>query len=1007
LVNLCYRPLVLRLIITTNIQLIIGNTNSHFIIHVTIPQTQQLNKRLAQSTYFSLGAILDSKFIQTNFNSIFDKYNLLPPQLSQKEIEIKGARVHNLKNIDVKIPHGKLTVITGLSGSGKSSLAFDTLFAEGQRRYIESLSSYARQFLGKINKPEADYIKGIAPAIAIEQKVSSNNPRSTLGTSTEIYDYLKIFFSRIGKTISPVSGKEVRKHTVTDVVDFLRTQDQGAKCLILAPLEGFLKYGIERQLNILKQQGYVRLSCDNRIVLIDDAIKTKNKEIEKALLVVDRIVCDFSNESNSSRLSDSIALAFAEGQGNCLIQFVKNDKIKSFSNRFELDGIEFQEPNEHFFTFNNPYGACPACEGFGHVIGIDPDLVIPNKNISVYEGAVTPWKGEKMGKYRDRFIDKSVEINFPIHRPIAELNETELELLWKGNKAVKGIQHFFKFVEKKSYKIQYRVMLSRYRGKTSCPECRETRLRKDVNYVLIGSKSITDIILLPITEALLFFENLELSEQEKQITRRVLLEIVNRLKFLVEVGLGYLTLNRSSGSLSGGESQRIHLATSIGSSLVGSMYILDEPSIGLHPKDTIRLINVLKSLRDKGNTVIVVEHEQDIMEAADEILDIGPGAGVFGGEVVFQGIHEKLISASNSLTARYLTGQEEIPVPKKRRKTKSKLSIKGARQYNLKNINVDFPLNSIVCVTGVSGSGKSTLVTQILLPAIRKELKIYGDKLGEFNSFSGDIGIIKAVEFVNQNPIGKSSRSNPITYVKAFDDIRELYSRQPLAKLRGYKPGFFSFNVDGGRCEVCEGDGEILVGMQFMADVHLACDNCNRSRYKSETLEVEYRGKSIAAILEMDIQTAYDFFNEGTDKIEEKIVRKMEPLVKVGLGYLKLGQASSTLSGGEAQRIKLASFLAKGNSAPSTLFVFDEPTTGLHFHDVNKLIVAFNELINAGHSIIIIEHNMDVIKCADHVIDLGPDGGDCGGEIMFAGTPEELTKCRQSHTGLYLKQKLT
>ena len=927
--------------------------------------------------------------------------------MSQKEIEIKGARVHNLKNIDVKIPHGKLTVITGLSGSGKSSLAFDTLYAEGQRRYIESLSSYARQFLGKLNKPEADYIKGIAPAIAIEQKVSSSNPRSTLGTSTEIYDYLKILFSRIGKTISPVSGKEVRKHTVTDVVDYLSKQDQGAKCLILAPLEGFVKYGVERQLEILKQQGYVRLLCENRIVLIDDAIKTKNKEIEKALLVVDRIVCDFTNESNSSRLSDSIALAFAEGQGNCLIQFVKNNKIKSFSNRFELDGIEFQEPNEHFFTFNNPYGACPACEGFGHVIGIDPDLVIPNKNISVYEGAVTPWKGEKMGKYRDRFIDKSVEMNFPIHRPIAELNETELELLWKGNKAVKGIQHFFKYVEKKSYKIQYRVMLSRYRGKTSCPECNETRLRKDANYVLIGGKSITDIILLPITEALLFFENLELSEQEKQITSRVLLEIVNRLKFLVEVGLGYLTLNRSSGSLSGGESQRIHLATSIGSGLVGSMYILDEPSIGLHPKDTIRLINVLRSLRDKGNTVIVVEHEQDIMEAADEILDIGPGAGVFGGEVVFQGIHKKLISANNSLTARYLTGQEEIPVPKKRRRTKNKLSIKGARQYNLKNINVDFPLNSIVCVTGVSGSGKSTLVTQILLPAIRKELKIYGDKLGEFNSFTGDIGIIEAVEFVNQNPIGKSSRSNPITYVKAFDDIRELFSRQSLAKIRGYKPGFFSFNVDGGRCEVCEGDGEILVGMQFMADVHLACDNCNRSRYKAETLEVEYKGKSIASILEMDIQTAYDFFNEGTDKIEEKIVRKMEPLVKVGLGYLKLGQASSTLSGGEAQRIKLASFLAKGNSAQSTLFVFDEPTTGLHFHDVNKLIVAFNELINAGHSIIIIEHNMDVIKCADHVIDLGPDGGDGGGEIMFTGTPEELAKCKQSHTGLYLKQKLT
>jgi excinuclease ABC subunit A len=931
---------------------------------------------------------------------------LLPSKLNQKEIEIKGARVHNLKNIDVKIPHGKLTVITGLSGSGKSSLAFDTLFAEGQRRYIESLSSYARQFLGKLNKPEADYIKGIAPAIAIEQKVSSNNPRSTVGTSTEIYDYLKILYSRIGTTISPISGKVVKKHTVTDVVDYLRTQKINDKCLILAPLEGFLKYGVDRQLEILKQQGYVRLLYENEIVLIDDAIICPKKEIEKALLVIDRIVCDFANEANNSRFSDSIALAFAEGRGTCLIQSVKNNNIKSFSNRFELDGMEFQEPSEHFFTFNNPFGACDTCEGYGHVIGIDPDLVIPNKNISVYEGAVTPWKGEKMGKYRDRFVDRSVEMNFPIHRPIAELNKTELELLWNGNKSVKGIQHFFKYVEKKSYKIQFRVMLSRYRGKTSCPECKETRLRKDANYVLIGGKSITDITLSPISETLLFFENLELNKYEKQLINRVLLEIVSRLKFLVEVGLSYLTLNRSSGSLSGGESQRIHLATSLGSGLVGSMYILDEPSIGLHPKDTIQLINVLKSLRDKGNTVIVVEHEEDIIAAADEILDIGPGAGVFGGEVVFQGVHKELISARNSLTASYLTGQEQIPVPRRRRKNKSKLSIKGARQHNLKNIDVDFPLHSIVCVTGVSGSGKSTLVTEILLPVIRKELKIYGDRLGEFSSFTGDIGNIEAVEFVNQNPIGKSSRSNPITYVKAFDDIRELYSRQPLSKIRGYKPGFFSFNVDGGRCEVCEGYGEIIVGMQFMADVHLACDNCNRSRYKAETLEVEYRGKSIASILEMDIQTACGFFNEGTDKIEQKIVKKMEPLVKVGLGYLKLGQPSSTLSGGEAQRIKLASFLAKGKSAPSTLFIFDEPTTGLHFHDVNKLIIAFNELINSGHSIIIIEHNMDVIKCADHVIDLGPDGGDGGGEIIFTGTPEELVKCKQSHTGFHLKGKL-
>lgn len=927
--------------------------------------------------------------------------------MNQKEIEIKGARVHNLKNIDVKIPHEKLTVITGLSGSGKSSLAFDTLYAEGQRRYIESLSSYARQFLGKLNKPETDYIKGIAPAIAIEQKVKSNNPRSTVGTSTEIYDYLKILFSRIGRTISPVSGKEVRKHTVANVVDYLGTLEKGEKCLILAPLEGFLKYGAKRQLEILKQQGYARLLLQNETLLIEDAIEQAGKNIEKALLVVDRIVCDFSEDPNRSRLSDSVALAFTEGNGTCMIQRVKDDNRVSFSNRFELDGIEFQEPNEHFFTFNNPFGACPSCEGYGHVIGIDPDLVLPNKNISVFEGAVTPWKGEKMGKYRDRFIDKSVAFNFPIHRPIAELNEKELELLWNGNKSVKGIRHFFKYVEKKAYKIQYRVMLSRYRGKTPCPDCRETRLRKDANYVLIGGKSITDLTLSPIDKVLFFFENLKLSKQEHQLIDRILIEIVNRLKFLVEVGLGYLTLNRPSGSLSGGESQRIHLATSLGSSLVGSLYILDEPSIGLHPKDTIQLISVLKSLRDKGNTVIVVEHEQDIMEAADEILDIGPGAGVFGGEVVFQGVHKKLIAASNSLTARYLTGKDEIPVPKQRRKSKSKLSLKGAKQFNLKSIDVDFPLKSIVCVTGVSGSGKSTLVTNILLPIVRKELNIFGDKIGEFTSFTGDINSIKAVEFVNQNPIGKSSRSNPITYVKAFDNIRELYSRQPLSKARGYKPGFFSFNVDGGRCEVCEGDGEIIVGMQFMADVHLACDNCNRTRYKAETLEVEYRGKSIASLLEMDIQTAHEFFSEGVDKIEQKIVKKIEPLVKVGLGYLKLGQASSTLSGGEAQRIKLASFLAKGNNAPSTLFIFDEPTTGLHFHDVNKLIVAFNELINSGHSIIIIEHNMDVIKCADHVIDLGPDGGEDGGTLIFTGTPEDLINCGKSHTGIHLRSKLS
>lgn len=926
--------------------------------------------------------------------------------MSRTHIEIKGARVHNLKNIDVKIPHGKFTVITGLSGSGKSSLAFDTLYAEGQRRYIESLSSYARQFLGKLNKPETDYIKGIAPAIAIEQKVNTSNPRSTVGTSTEIYDYLKVIFARIGKTYSPVSGKQVKKHNISDAVDYLRKQKTGEKCIILSPLAGFKKYGTERQLAILKQQGYVRLFLNDEFVLIEDVIAKTPKGIEKAFLVIDRIGIDFSDENNVSRYGDSISLSFAEGDGQCIIRMMSDNSSQTFSNKFELDGIEFQEPNEHFFTFNNPFGACKSCEGFGQVIGIDPNLVIPNKDISVFEGAVIAWKGEKMGAYKDKFVDQASDFDFPIHRPIADLTDEQLDLLWNGNKKVKGINHFFKFVESKSYKIQYRVMLSRYRGKTECPDCVGTRLRKDASYVKIEGKSITDVVLMPINESLSFFNSLKPNSHDAQVTKRILPEITSRLEFLEEVGLGYLTLNRQSNSLSGGESQRINLATSLGSSLVGSMYILDEPSIGLHPKDTIRLIKVLRALRDVGNTVIVVEHEEDIMKAADEILDIGPMAGVFGGEIVFQGKHAKLINAKNSLTADYLNGKVEIPVPKKRRKSKNSLNIEGARLHNLKNINASFPLHSLVCVTGVSGSGKSTLVKDILLPIVRKHLGIYGDKQGDFRSFSGDLSHVKAVEFVNQNPIGKSSRSNPITYVKAFDDIRELYCRLPLAKTRGYKPGFFSFNVEGGRCEVCEGEGEITVGMQFMADVHLTCEQCNGSRYKNETLEIEFEGKSISDLLNMDIQSAYDFFKSFDGRLEQKITQKIEPLVKVGLGYLKLGQASSTLSGGEAQRIKLASFLAKGTSSPSTLFIFDEPTTGLHFHDVNKLIIAFNELINAGHSIIVVEHNLDVVKCADHVIDLGPEGGTKGGNIVFAGTPEDMVKCEKSYTGQFLKEKL-
>jgi excinuclease ABC subunit A len=934
--------------------------------------------------------------------------SLIPSQTvmaKQKFIEVKGARVHNLKNMDVSIPHGKMTVITGLSGSGKSSLAFDTLYAEGQRRYIESLSSYARQFLGKLNKPETDYIKGIAPAVAIEQKVISSNPRSTVGTTTEIYDYLKILFARVGRTISPISGNEVKKHSVSDVVDFLKTLPEGEKALIVCSIQGFIKYGIERQLDLLKQQGYIRLLLNNEILDLDETIASHPTGIENALLVIDRLSVVF-NEENESRYADSISLAFLEGHGDCSIIRMNDFSKVDFSNRFELDGMEFQEPNEHFFTFNNPFGACKTCEGFGQVIGIDPDLVIPNQSLSIYEGAVAPWKGDSMGEYLNELVFNAKKFDFPIHRAYSELTEKEKEVLWNGNNYFTGINGFFKFVESQTYKIQYRVMLSRYRGRTECPDCKGTRLRKDANYVKVDGHSITDVVLMPIEESHALFSGLNLSEYDRQVSKRILPEIISRLRFLKDVGLGYLTLNRQSNSLSGGESQRINLATSLGSSLVGSMYILDEPSIGLHPKDTARLIKVLHNLRDLGNTVIVVEHEEEMMQAADEILDIGPMAGVFGGEVVFQGKHDQLIHASNSLTADYLTGKRSIPIPKKRRAVKSKLTVTGARQYNLKNITVDIPLFNLVCVTGVSGSGKSTLIKEIVYPALRKELGVFGDSIGNFGQITGDIKLVKAIEFVDQNPIGKSSRSNPITYVKAFDDIRDLFAKQSLAKMRGYKPGFFSFNVEGGRCEMCEGEGEITVGMQFMADVHLECETCEGKRYKQETLEVEYRGINIADLLGMDIQTALDFFKEGTDKLEAKIVEKIQPLVNVGLGYLKVGQSSSTLSGGEAQRIKLASFLSKGLNAPSTLFIFDEPTTGLHFHDIDKLIIAFNSLIDAGHSIVVIEHNTEVIKCADYIIDLGPEGGKNGGNILFTGTPEELIKQTDNSTGQFLKPKM-
>jgi excinuclease ABC subunit A len=931
----------------------------------------------------------------------------------QQFIHIKGAKVHNLKNIEVKIHHGKITVITGLSGSGKSSLAFDTLYAEGQRRYVESLSSYARQFLGKLNKPETDFIKGISPAIAIEQKVISSNPRSTVGTSTEIYDYLKLLFSRIGKTISPKSGNEVKKHTVSDVIDFIKSQEVDTKMYILAPILSFEKYGFKKQIKLFQDQGYARIFLNGEVLNIEE-IHENQANLNQAKLLIDRIKSSENIDDESyGRYADSIGLAFSEGNGECELFLTEQEKLIHFSNKFEIDGMEFTEPSEHFFAFNNPYGACKTCEGFGSVIGIDKKLVIPDTSLSVFQGAVVCWKGETMSEYQKYFIKEASKYNFPIHRPVEELSEEELNLLWNGNKDVEGIHSFFKFLESQTYKIQYRVMLSRYRGKTECLDCKGTRLRKDANYVKINNTTITDLVLMPVDEAFDFFLNLQVVEQDEKIAKRLLPEITNRLKFLCDVGLGYLTLNRQSNSLSGGESQRINLATSLGSSLVGSMYILDEPSIGLHPRDTQKLVSVLKKLRDLGNTVIVVEHEEEIIQAADEILDIGPMAGIYGGEVVFQGTFEELSNSSESLTAQYLTGQREIPIPKKRRKSSNKIKIIAAKENNLKNVTVHFPLNSLVCVTGVSGSGKSTLVKDILYPAVRKHLGLFGDFQGDFKAIEGDLKQIKAVELVDQNPIGRSSRSNPVTYVKAFDEIRELFSRTALAKARGFKPGFFSFNVEGGRCEMCEGEGLVTVGMQFMADIHLVCEVCDGTRFKTETLDIEFYGKNISDILSMDIQNGLLFFKEvlSKDKINskiiEKIIAKIQPLEDVGLGYLKMGQSSSSLSGGEAQRVKLASFLSKSDASQSTLFIFDEPTTGLHFYDIEKLIIALQRLIDLGNSVIVIEHNGDIIKTADWVIDIGPEGGKNGGKITFEGSPEELVKSKENHTAHFLKKKLS
>ncbi len=919
----------------------------------------------------------------------------------KENIIIKGAKLHNLKNIDVVIPRNKLVVITGLSGSGKSSLAFDTLYAEGQRRYVESLSSYARQFLGRLNKPKVDYIKGIAPAIAIEQKVNSTNPRSTVGTTTEIYDYLKLLFARIGKTYSPVSGNEVKKHTVTDVISHISTFDEGSKLLLLSPI--ILEEGrtAENKLQTLQQQGYARIKYKEDVLRIDDALKLNIKSDKNLFLVVDRIVFK-DDEDFLNRLADAIETAFFEGVGTCIIESLSDNKKITFNNKFELDGITFLEPNAHLFSFNNPYGACPKCEGYSDVIGIDEDLVIPNTALSVYENAIFPWRGESMSWYRDQLVNNSHKFNFPIHKPFFELSDEQKALIWKGNEYFEGLNTFFTELESKAYKIQNRVMLSRYRGKTKCSVCRGKRLREEADYVKIKNATITSLVDLPIKDLISFFKALKLNKYDTKIAKRLLTEINTRLEFLSNVGLDYLTLNRKSNTLSGGESQRINLATSLGSSLIGSMYILDEPSIGLHPKDTERLISVLKSLRDLGNTVIVVEHDEDIMRAADEIIDIGPEAGTFGGEVVAVGEFKDIL-VSDTLTAKYLNGQLNIKIPEKRRTSKYQLNIIGARENNLKNIDVTFPLQMLTVVTGVSGSGKSTLVKKILFPAIQKKLTGFSDKAGQFSELKGNHSIVQHVEFVDQNPIGRSSRSNPVTYIKAYDDIRALFASQKLSKIRNYAAKHFSFNVDGGRCETCKGEGEVTIEMQFMADVHLTCDNCGGKRFKKEVLEVHFEGKSIDDILNMTIDDAIDFF---TTYKQTKIQNKLQPLKDVGLGYVTLGQSSSTLSGGEAQRIKLATFLGKGSKSDNALFIFDEPTTGLHFHDIQKLLKSFQALISKEHSIIVIEHNIDLIKCADYIIDLGPEGGKNGGHLSASGTPEEIAADKNSITGKYLQEKL-
>ncbi|MBZ4676097.1 MAG: uvrA [Anaerophaga sp.] len=925
--------------------------------------------------------------------------------VASKYISIKGARVHNLKNIDLDIPRNHFIIITGVSGSGKSSLAFDTLYAEGQRRYVESLSAYARQFLGRLDKPEVDYIKGIPPAIAIEQKVNTRNPRSTVGTSTEIYDYLKLLFARVGRTYSPVSGKEVKKHSTEDVIDFINSYEDGTKMAILVRVSPPGNRSCAEHLSVLLQQGFSRLESGGNFMRIEELLKDNEKQerCKEINLVIDRISVNKEDEDTNSRLADSIQTAFYEGEGECLVKVFTGSEPETFffSNRFAEDGITFEEPTEHTFSFNNPIGACPTCEGFGNVIGIDEDLVIPNKSLSIYDDAIACWRGEKMGQWKNLLIRNAHRFDFPVHKPYYELSQEQRQLLWTGNQYFHGLNEFFKHLESKQYKIQYRVMLSRYRGKTVCPDCRGTRLKKEAMYVKVGGKSIHELVLMPVSELTGFFRNLSLEDHEQKVAKRLLTEINSRLHFLNNVGLGYLTLNRLSSTLSGGESQRINLATSLGSSLVGSLYILDEPSIGLHPRDTHLLIDVLRHLKSLGNTVVVVEHDEEIIRAGDEIIDIGPGAGQHGGEVVFQGNFRELEHTPESLTTQYLKGVRKIELPSSRRPWNNALEIVGARENNLKNINVKFPLNVLHVITGVSGSGKSSLIGRILYPALKKIKGGYADKTGDFDLLKGDTDAIADAEFVDQNPIGKSSRSNPATYLKAYDEIRKLMANQQAAKINGFKPAHFSFNVDGGRCEECQGEGTIKIEMQFMADIVLTCESCQGKRFKPEILDVTYRGKNIYDILEMTVNQSIEFFGQAKGNTEKRIVNKLKPLADVGLGYVRLGQSSSTLSGGESQRVKLASFLALEKADP-TLFIFDEPTTGLHFHDIQKLLKAFQALIEKGHSIIVVEHNMEIIKSADWITDLGPEGGNKGGHVVFAGKPEDLVKSGKGHTGKFL-----